>query len=165
MPLFLAGCVSLPKARRREGLLSPPIGQSARAVYVVWARDKYSVCDDDARIRTARRPCPESIHLQLTELFRQPKVALMRCFFLVLLLALPATAIAANTAVDRTDIVETLRQDVQQLRAENQRLADRVEALEKRFPSQHQVLGITANFGNGALAKDSRRPPPADNTQ
>ena len=87
----------------------------------------------------------------------------MRYFFLVLLLALPATAIAANASADLSGVVESLRQDVQQLRAENQQLAAQVNALEKRFPDQHQVLGITANFGN--LAKDSPRPPPADNRQ
>jgi hypothetical protein len=87
----------------------------------------------------------------------------MRYFLLVVLLVLPATAIAANTAADQSGVVEILRQDVQQLRAENQQLAAQVNALEKRFPAQHQVLGITANFGN--LANDGPRPPPADKRQ
>ncbi len=73
----------------------------------------------------------------------------MRCCFLVLFLVFPANAIAANAASDQSATIASLTREVEQLRAENERLSARFAALEKRFPSQ-QKMGV-ADFGTPPL--------------
>ena len=67
----------------------------------------------------------------------------MRCFFLVLFLVLPVSAIAANTASDQSPAIASLTHEVEQLRAENEKLSARISAIEKRLPSQQQTISIS----------------------
>jgi histidinol-phosphate/aromatic aminotransferase/cobyric acid decarboxylase-like protein len=69
----------------------------------------------------------------------------MRWFFLALFLVFPVSVIAANAVTDQSDAIASLTNEVQQLRAENERLSARLNALERRFPSQ-QKMGV-ADFG------------------
>jgi cell division protein FtsB len=79
----------------------------------------------------------------------------MRCLIFLVFLAFPSAAIAANSAVDQAATIAALTQDVQELRAENERLSARLTALEKRFPAPHQTISITDHFDNFVPAGSS----------
>jgi cell division septum initiation protein DivIVA len=67
----------------------------------------------------------------------------MRCFFLVLLLVFPVSAIAANAESDQSASIASLAHEVQQLQTENQKLSARISVLEKRLPSPRQKISVS----------------------
>jgi hypothetical protein len=69
----------------------------------------------------------------------------MRCFILLVFLALPSAAIAADAAAVQSPAISSLTQKVQQLQEENEKLSARLSALEKRFPAPHQAITITTD--------------------
>ena len=72
----------------------------------------------------------------------------MRCLFLFLSLLLPVAAIAADAAPDQSAAVASLTRDVQELRAENEKLSARLSALETRLPAGNKTIGTTDCFEN-----------------
>ena len=67
----------------------------------------------------------------------------MRCFFLILFLAFPISVMAADAASDKSVSLASLTRDVQQLRAENEKLSARISVLEKRLPSPQQKISVS----------------------
>lgn len=81
----------------------------------------------------------------LTQFHAPPNIVRMRCFILLVFLAFPVSAIAADAARDPSRSIASLTQEIQQLRAENEKLSVRLNTLEKRFPAPHQAITITTD--------------------
>jgi hypothetical protein len=54
----------------------------------------------------------------------------MRCFILLAFLAFPVSAIAANAAADQSAAIAALTHEVQDLRAQNEKIAARLQSIE-----------------------------------
>ena len=63
----------------------------------------------------------------------------MRCVLVLLLLAFPVTATAADTAPDQSPIIALLTNEVQQLRAENEKLSARLYSIEAKLSAQPKL--------------------------
>ncbi len=72
----------------------------------------------------------------------------MRCLFLFLSLLLPVPAIAAVAAPDQSASITALTKDVQELRAQNEKLSARLNDLETRLPAGNKIIGTTDCFEN-----------------
>jgi hypothetical protein len=87
----------------------------------------------------------------------------MRCFFLLCLLVFPSAAIA-DSASAKPDAITSLTQEVQQLRAENEKLSARIKAIEQKFSAGQKVIVIgDHSFGqppmpSPSLADPNRKP-------
>ena len=55
---------------------------------------------------------------------------------------------AADAALDQPATIASLAREVQQLRAENEKLSVRISVLEKRLPSQQQTISISNRVGD-----------------
>jgi hypothetical protein len=83
----------------------------------------------------------------------------MRCFILLVFLAFPSAAIAADSASAQPDAISSLTKEVQQLRSDNEKLSARITALETRFPAGQKAIMVIERFGQPPIAPPSHSDP------
>lgn len=79
----------------------------------------------------------------LTRFHARPNIVRMRSFILLVFLAFPFAALAADAARDTSGSIASLTQEVQQLRTENEKLSARLSAIENRLSSPQQKISIS----------------------